>query len=34
VRTLTEDDLLRLQGNAANYVERGRVYKAGLKKIG
>lgn len=34
VRTLTEDDLLRLQGNAANYAERGHRYKAELKKIG
>ena len=34
VRTLTEEDLLRLQGNAANYVERGRRFKAELKKIG
>ncbi len=34
VRTLTEDDLLRLQGNAASYVERGRRFKAELKKIG
>jgi carbonic anhydrase/acetyltransferase-like protein (isoleucine patch superfamily) len=34
VRTLTEDDLRRLTGNAANYVERGRLFKAQLKKIG
>jgi carbonic anhydrase/acetyltransferase-like protein (isoleucine patch superfamily) len=34
VRTLTEEDLLRLQGNAASYVERGRRFKAELKKIG
>ena len=34
VRTLTEDDLLRLQGNAASYVERGQRFKAELKKIG
>jgi carbonic anhydrase/acetyltransferase-like protein (isoleucine patch superfamily) len=34
VRTLTEDDLLRLQGNAASYVERGKRFKAELKKIG
>ena len=34
VRTLTEDDLLRLQGNADGYVERGRRFKAELKKIG
>ncbi len=34
VRTLTEEDLLRLQGSAASYVERGRRFKAELKKIG
>ncbi|MFC4929842.1 gamma carbonic anhydrase family protein [Massilia sp. GCM10023247] len=34
VRTLTEEDLLRLRGNAANYVERGKLFKAQLKKIG
>jgi carbonic anhydrase/acetyltransferase-like protein (isoleucine patch superfamily) len=34
VRTLTEEDLLRLQGNAASYVERGQRFKAELKKIG
>ena len=34
VRTLTEEDLLRLQGNAANYVARGQLFKAQLKKIG
>ncbi|MDB5747413.1 MAG: gamma carbonic anhydrase family protein [Massilia sp.] len=34
VRTLTEEDLLRLQGNAASYVERGQTFKAQLKKIG
>jgi carbonic anhydrase/acetyltransferase-like protein (isoleucine patch superfamily) len=34
VRTLTEDDLLRLQGNAASYVARGQRFKAELKKIG
>lgn len=34
VRTLTEDDLLRLQGNADGYVARGRRFKAELKKIG
>jgi carbonic anhydrase/acetyltransferase-like protein (isoleucine patch superfamily) len=33
VRTLTEEDLLRLQGNAASYVERGQRFKAELKKI-
>jgi carbonic anhydrase/acetyltransferase-like protein (isoleucine patch superfamily) len=34
VRTLTEEDLQRLQGSAASYVERGRRFKAELKKIG
>jgi carbonic anhydrase/acetyltransferase-like protein (isoleucine patch superfamily) len=34
VRTLTEEDLLRLQGNAASYVARGKLFKAELKKIG
>jgi len=34
VRTLTEDDLRRLQANADGYVERGRRFKAELKKIG
>jgi carbonic anhydrase/acetyltransferase-like protein (isoleucine patch superfamily) len=34
VRTLSEEDLLRLQGSAASYVERGRRFKAELKKIG
>jgi carbonic anhydrase/acetyltransferase-like protein (isoleucine patch superfamily) len=34
VRTLTEEDLQRLAGNAANYVERGQLFKAQLKKIG
>jgi carbonic anhydrase/acetyltransferase-like protein (isoleucine patch superfamily) len=34
VRTLTEDDLLRLQGNAASYIERGKRFRAELKKIG
>lgn len=34
VRTLTEEDLLQLQGSAASYVERGRLFKAELKKIG
>jgi carbonic anhydrase/acetyltransferase-like protein (isoleucine patch superfamily) len=33
-RTLTEEDLQRLAGNAANYVERGQLFKAQLKKIG
>lgn len=34
VRTLTQDDLLRLQGNAAGYIARGGRFKAQLKKIG
>jgi carbonic anhydrase/acetyltransferase-like protein (isoleucine patch superfamily) len=34
VRTLTEQDLQRLAGNAANYVARGQLFKAQLKKIG
>jgi carbonic anhydrase/acetyltransferase-like protein (isoleucine patch superfamily) len=34
VRTLTEEDLLRLAGNAASYVARGQLFKAQLKKIG
>jgi carbonic anhydrase/acetyltransferase-like protein (isoleucine patch superfamily) len=34
VRTLTEEDLLRLQASAASYVARGQLYKAQLKHIG
>lgn len=34
VRTLTEEDLLRLQGNAAGYVARGQHFETQLKKIG
>ena len=34
VRTLTEEDLLRLQANAASYVARGQLFKAQLKQIG
>jgi carbonic anhydrase/acetyltransferase-like protein (isoleucine patch superfamily) len=34
VRTLTEEDLQRLSGNAASYVARGQLFKAQLKKIG
>jgi carbonic anhydrase/acetyltransferase-like protein (isoleucine patch superfamily) len=34
VRTLTEDDLLRLQRSAEGYIERGKRFKAELKKIG
>jgi len=34
VRTLTEEDLLRLQANADSYVARGQLFKAQLKQIG
>ena len=34
VRTLTEEDLLRLQSISAGYVERGQRFRAELKKIG
>jgi carbonic anhydrase/acetyltransferase-like protein (isoleucine patch superfamily) len=34
VRTLTADDIARLQGNAASYAARGQQYKTELKKIG
>jgi carbonic anhydrase/acetyltransferase-like protein (isoleucine patch superfamily) len=34
VRTLTEEDLQRLQASAASYVARGQRFKAELKKIG
>lgn len=34
VRTLTEEDLVRLQRNADNYVERGQLFKQQLKRIG
>lgn len=34
VRTLTEEDQARLQGNAANYVARGQLFKTQLTKIG
>jgi carbonic anhydrase/acetyltransferase-like protein (isoleucine patch superfamily) len=34
VRTLGEDDIKRLEGNAASYVARGALFKAQLKKIG
>lgn len=34
VRTLTQEDLLRLEGIAANYVARSQLYKTQLKKIG
>ena len=34
VRTLTADDITRLQGNALNYVQRGQLFNTQLKKIG
>ena len=34
IRTLTQDDLDRLQSNADGYAQRGKRYKADLKKIG
>ena len=34
VRTLTEEDMLRLQASAASYVARGQLFKAQLKQIG
>ena len=34
VRTLSEDDLQRLQASAASYVARGQLFKAQLKQIG
>lgn len=34
IRTLTQEDLDRLQGNADGYVQRGKRFKAELKKIG
>ena len=34
VRALTADDITRLQGNAANYVQRGQLFKTQLKQIG
>ena len=34
VRELTADDLARLRASAANYAERARQYKAGLKRLG
>jgi len=34
VRTLTEEDTLRIQGNTQNYVKRGQAFKTQLKKIG
>jgi carbonic anhydrase/acetyltransferase-like protein (isoleucine patch superfamily) len=34
VRTLGEADVARMHGNTANYVERGKLFKANLKRIG
>ena len=34
VRTLSEEEIARLQGNAQNYVERGQLFKTELKRIG
>ena len=34
VRTLTQEDLLRLQGNAASYVARSQLFKTQLERIG
>ena len=34
VRTLTQEDLQRLEASAASYVTRGQLFKAQLKKIG
>ena len=34
VRTLTEEDIARLQRSAANYVQRGQLFKQQLKRIG
>ncbi|WP_317204468.1 gamma carbonic anhydrase family protein [Janthinobacterium sp.] len=34
VRALTPEDISHLQGNAANYVQRGQLFKTQLKKIG
>jgi len=34
VRTLTADDITRLQGNAVTYVQRGQLFNTQLKKIG
>ena len=34
VRTLTTDDLARLEANAANYMARAQLFKTALKKIG
>jgi carbonic anhydrase/acetyltransferase-like protein (isoleucine patch superfamily) len=34
VRTLSEQDVAALAGNARHYIERGQEYKNGLKQIG
>lgn len=34
VRTLNEEDILRMHGNTLNYVRRAQAYKTQLKKIG
>ena len=34
VRPLTAEEIARLQGNADGYVQRGKLFKAQLKKIG
>lgn len=34
VRTLSEEDIARLGGNADNYVKRGQFFKQNLKRIG
>ena len=34
VRTLGETDIARMRANTANYVARGRLFKANLKRIG
>jgi len=33
VRTLTEEDVVRMHANTSNYVERGQFYKNNLKRI-
>ncbi len=34
IRTLTDEDVLRIQGNTQNYVSRGQAFKTQLKRIG